>query len=120
MAIQLSHLCIDSHDPGPLARWWAELLGWQVSRDDADEVVVRPTLSGSGGSPPLMFLLVSDDKVVKNRLHLDLMTDDLDVELARVEALGARRVDVGQRDQSWAVLADPQGNEFCLLAPPSL
>ena len=119
MAIEQSHLCIDSHDPGPLARWWAELLGWQVSREDADEVVVAPAGDDSRRRLPLMFVRVPDEKVVKNRLHLDLLADHLGMDLAWAESLGAQRVDIGQGSQRWVVLADPQGNEFCLLAPPS-
>jgi hypothetical protein len=60
---------------------------------------------------------VADNKTVKNRWHLDLNPGDLDAEVARVVALGATRVDVGQGDAAWAVLADPEGDEFCILAP---
>ena len=118
MAIEQSHLCIDSHDPGPLARWWAELLRWQVTRDDEDEVVVAPDRDDSRRELPLLFVRVPDEKVVKNRLHLDLLAGDLPTDLAWAESLGAQRVDIGQGSRGWVVLADPQGNEFCLLAPP--
>jgi hypothetical protein len=70
--------------------------------------------------PGLVFVRVPDGKVVKNRLHLDLAphtSDDRDAEIARLEAMGATRIDVGQaRDASWDVLADPEGNEFCILS----
>ena len=58
---------------------------------------------------------VPEDKAVKNRLHLDLRPLDQAAEVARLEGLGARRIDIGQRDTSWVVMADPDGNEFCVL-----
>ena len=65
--------------------------------------------------PGLVFVRVPEAKSVKNRLHIDLNPDDQDAEVARLETLGARRVDVGQQDAPWVVLADPEGNEFCVL-----
>ena len=65
--------------------------------------------------PGLLFALVPEDKSAKNRLHLDLRPDDRDGEVARLISLGAERVDVGQGEPSWIVLADPEGNEFCVL-----
>ena len=82
-----------------------------------DEVVLEPP-EGSpedGVSPDLLFLKVPESKTVKNRLHIDLRPVDQDVEVARLEGLGATRVDIGQGDQTWVVLADPDGNEFCVL-----
>ena len=109
---------IDSVDPGPLARWWAELLGWRVTFEDTDEVVLEPP-EGSpedGISPDILFLRVPETKQIKNRIHIDLRPDDQAQEIARAEALGARRVDVGQPESvTWAVMADPEGNEFCIL-----
>jgi hypothetical protein len=60
---------------------------------------------------------LSEGKAVKNRLHIDLVPDDQAAEVARLEALGARPADVGQGDATWVVLADPEGNEFCVLSP---
>ena len=109
---------IDSVDPVPLAAWWADLLGWRITFEDADEVVLEPP-EGSpedGVSPDLLFLRVRESKAVKNRLHVDLRPDDQAAEVARAEALGASRVDVGQSAAvSWVVMADPEGNEFCIL-----
>jgi predicted enzyme related to lactoylglutathione lyase len=109
---------IDSADPRALARWWADLLGWRITFDQPDEVVIEPP-EGSpedGVSPDILFAKVPEAKQVKNRLHIDLRPEDQALEVARAEALGARRVDVGQTDVvSWVVMADPEGNEFCIL-----
>jgi hypothetical protein len=61
---------------------------------------------------------VPEGKTVKNRVHLDLLSDDAVADTARAESLGAQRVDIGQGEQDWVVLADPQGNEFCIISPP--
>jgi predicted enzyme related to lactoylglutathione lyase len=71
--------------------------------------------------PGLVFVPVSEGKSVKNRLHIDLAPDDRDAEVERIIGLGATRADVGQgEDVSWVVLADPEGNEFCVLSTRSL
>lgn len=117
MSLRWQCIGIDSPDPGRLARWWAELLGWEITYEDDEEVVLEP-LPGSperGVVPDIAFYEVDDPKTVKNRLHLDLRPDDRDAEVARAEALGATRIDIGQGDQTWVVLADPEGNEFCIL-----
>ena len=109
---------IDSVDPVPLARWWADLLGWRITFEEPDEVVLEPP-EGSpedGVSPDILFARVPERKQGKNRLPIDLRPDDQALEIARAEALGARRVDVGQSDAvTWVVMADPEGNEFCIL-----
>ena len=117
MTLRVDSVCIDSTDPGPLAQWWAELLGWQVDVESDDEIAVVPPgdRPAPGAVPELLFLRVPEAKSVKNRLHIDLRPDDLDAEVARAEALGARRIDIGQGEQTWVVFADPQGNEFCIL-----
>ncbi|HUY50672.1 MAG TPA: VOC family protein [Streptosporangiaceae bacterium] len=115
MPSRFYHLCIDSHDPRALARFWSAALDQPVLLEADDEVVVGADLQAY---PGLCFLPVPEGKTVKNRLHIDLAPDDQDAEVARLEALGARRVDVGQGpDVSWVVLADPEGNEFCVLRP---
>lgn len=114
MTLTLSQICVDAHDPAALGAWWAEVLGWAHHVDADGDSVVAPA---SGQGPELLFLGVPDDKIVKNRLHLDFTPEDQQAEVQRVLALGARRVDVGQGEQSWVVLADPEGNEFCILAP---
>ena len=120
MPLRWQATCIDASDPPALARWWAELLGWRLTfeDDDGDEVALEPPEGSAedGVSPDLLFLRVPEGKAVKNRLHIDLRPEDRDAEVARAEALGARRVDVGQGDdKTWVVLADPEGNEFCIL-----
>jgi hypothetical protein len=118
VTINIQCVCIDARDPGAQARWWAEALGWRITHEEPDEYVLEPPVGSpqDGVAPDLLFLRVPEDKATKNRLHLDLRPDDQAAELARLEALGARRVDVGQSaDVSWVVLADPEGNELCLL-----
>ncbi|MGH8972670.1 MAG: VOC family protein [Acidimicrobiia bacterium] len=113
MALTVGMVAIDCRNPGPLADFWCEVLGYRVLSAEADGVLIgSPDGSGWG----IDFLVVPDGKVVKNRLHLDLRPDDQEAEVKRVLALGATRVDVGQGDDvSWVVLADPEGNEFCIL-----
>jgi catechol 2,3-dioxygenase-like lactoylglutathione lyase family enzyme len=101
--IRIQCLCIDSAHPSKSADFWEAALGWRRTYDTDSEVVLEPP-EGSledGVAPDLLFLKVAEPKTVKNRL----------------EGLGARRVDVGQGDASWVVLADPDGNEFCVLKP---
>lgn len=112
MTLHIDCVTIDAHDPRALGEWWAEALGYTVDEKDSDDDEV----SIKGDGPELLFLRVPDDKTVKNRIHLDLRPDDRDAEVARLEALGAARVDIGQSgDESWVVLADPEGNELCVL-----
>lgn len=118
MALRWQCICVDSHDPSRIATFWEAALGWRRTFEAPDEVVLEPPAGspGDGVSPDLLFLLVPEDKVVKNRLHIDLRPDDdRDAEVARLEALGATRVDIGQGEQTWVVMADPDGNEFCVL-----
>ena len=119
MDIRIQCLCIDSAHPSRSADFWEAALGWRRTHDTDSEVVLEPP-EGSpedGVAPDLLFLKVPEPKAGKNRLHLDLRPKDQAAEVARLEALGARRVDVGQRDVSWVVLADPDGNEFDVLKP---
>ncbi len=117
MSLEWEQTVVDAHDPVALGRWWAQVLGWIVFNDDPDEFEIRAT---PDRLPGLLFARGSDPKVVKDRLHLDFRPDDRDAEVARLLELGATHVDIGQGDQSWVVLADPEGNEFCVLssAPP--
>ncbi|WP_034647999.1 VOC family protein [Cellulomonas sp. HZM] len=116
MGLVISQLTIDASDPVALARWWADALGWQLDPDsDDEEVSISPAGELVGG---WLFIRVPDAKQVKNRLHVDLRPSDgsdQDTELVRLLELGATRVDIGQGDVPWHVLADPEGNEFCLL-----
>jgi len=118
MALRIQSVCIDTVDPSPLVAFWLAVLNWRITYQEADEVVLEPP-SGSpedGVAPDLLFLRVPETKSVKNRLHIDLRPEDQAAEVARLEALGATRVDIGQGpDVSWVVMADPEGNEFCVL-----
>ena len=111
-------MCVDSTDPSATAAFWQEALGWRRTHDTPDEIVLEPP-EGSpedGVSPDILVLRVPEAKAVKNRLHIDLRPDDQAAEVARLEALGARRVSVGQpEDATFVVMADPEGNEFCVL-----
>lgn len=118
MSLAWQCLCVDASDPQALATFWEHALGWRRTRDTADETVLEPPAGSpqDGVSPDLLFLRVPDARSGKNRLHLDLRPDDQAAEVARLEALGARRTSVGQGDDvGWVVMADPEGNEFCVL-----
>jgi phospholipase/lecithinase/hemolysin len=118
--LTLDSLCFDAVDPSALAVFWAAALGWQRTYDTADEVVLEPADDAPGASfGPLLFLRVPEAKAGKNRLHLDLRPADQAAEVSRLESLGARRTSVGQApDVTWTVMADPDGNEFCVLRAP--
>lgn len=108
-------LTIDVRDPSASARWWTETLGWDVASEEPDGVEVRPP-DGNGAS--LFFVLSTEAKVGKNRLHLDLYADDQAEAVRRLVDRGAKEVDLGHsRHAGWVVLTDPDGNEFCLLEP---
>jgi catechol 2,3-dioxygenase-like lactoylglutathione lyase family enzyme len=117
MDIRIQCLCIDSRDPARIASFWEAALGWRRTFEEENEVVLEPPAGSreDGVVPDLLFLKVPEDKVAKNRLHLDLRPVDQAAEVARLEALGARRVGIGQGDVSWVVMADPDGNEFDVL-----
>ena len=116
MPLRLHHIVIDAHDLPSLAQFWADALGWTVLSAREREVVIGANADAPVG---LCFMPAGGTrKIAKNRVHVDLTTtaDDRDSEIERLIGLGARRVDVGQTDQdSWDVLADPEGNEFCVV-----
>lgn len=117
MPVRLHHIVIDTHDLPGLARFWTQALGWKVLSEHEREIVI-----GTDDNAPvgICFMPVTDPKTVKNRVHLDLTASaqDRDREIDRLLALGARRVDIGQTgEESWTVLADPEGNEFCVIRP---
>ncbi|MGH3341437.1 MAG: VOC family protein [Carbonactinosporaceae bacterium] len=118
MSLRIQCLAIDAHDPAASASFWGAALGWRRTHDGPDEVVLEPPAGSpeDGVTADLLFLRVPEGKAGKNRLHLDLRPDDQAAEVERLLELGARRVSVGQsEDVSWVVLADPDGNEFCVL-----
>ncbi|TDE99069.1 VOC family protein [Occultella glacieicola] len=135
MAVRWHSVVVDCFDPASLSRWWAEVLDWTIVHESEDEVFLVPhALDRSPtmphhpvAGPGLLFGRSTDEKTVKNRLHLDLAPGmapgivsgmapgSRDAEVERLIGLGATRVDIGQKDVPWVVLADPEGNEFCVL-----
>jgi glyoxalase superfamily protein len=119
---RLVELAVDAADPARLARFWAAALGWQVVVEEPDEAEIEPP-GYDHPDPvalPLVFVKVPDGKRVKNRMHLDVAPyrdEDQAAAVAALREAGAVPVDVGQRDVSWVVLADPEGSEFCVLSP---
>ena len=125
MTSKFTELAIDCTDPVSLARFWCAVLGYEVLEEDGDLVMIGSPLvpegrARSGPVPPsLTFVRVPEGKTGKNRLHIDVNPADQEQgeEVRRLLGLGARPADVGQGDDvSWVVLADPEGNEFCVLA----
>jgi len=119
MACRISELVLKCHDPEVLARFWCEVLGFVELDREAEGCIEIGPREGFGGPQPTIFLIRNDDQQNQHaRLHIDVNpTDrDQDAELERLLAAGARLVDIGQpAEASWHVLADPEGNEFCLL-----
>jgi predicted enzyme related to lactoylglutathione lyase len=117
MPVRLHHIVIDARDLPLLARFWAQALGWQILSEREHEIVI-----GADDNAPvgICFMPVTDSKTVKNRVHLDITTgaSDRDAEIERLLGLGAHPVEIGQTGaESWTVLADPEGNEFCVVRP---
>jgi catechol 2,3-dioxygenase-like lactoylglutathione lyase family enzyme len=122
MPTRLVHLAADANDPAALARFWAGLLGWSIADETAEEVDVWPPgyAYPDPVAVPLVFVPVPEPKTGKNRVHLDLATASAahQAELvSRAQDLGGRPADVGQGAVPWVVMADPEGNEFCVLEP---
>ena len=113
MPINWFSTVVDCHDPEALAAFWCQVLGYQVVFRNEREVDIAP---GPASFPGLAFLRADNRKTVKNRLHIDLNPADQQAEVQRLLALGATRIDIGQGDPEWVVMADPEGNEFCVLA----
>jgi hypothetical protein len=129
MALRWYTVVVDCLDVRKQAAWWAEALDWQMVHESDEECVIIPSWVDEKVmrdtpweriGPGMVFVSVPEGKSVKNRLHIDLAphtSQDRDAEIARLERLGARRVDVGQSSEvPWTVLADPEGNEFCVLS----
>lgn len=117
MTLRIDTITVDCHDERQQARFWADALGWEIVFDSDGDLFITPPSDPSATGPgafPILFQRVPEPKAGKNRHHFDLAPDDQDVEVARLELLGATRVDIGQQDVSWIVMADPEGNEFCV------
>ncbi len=118
MGLRISEICINCIDPDTMARFWCAAIGYhETERDDTGVAI-----AGAPNAPTILFITVDDigSRVGTNRLHIDLspVDGDQDVEVARLESLGARRIDIGQGSPTWVVMADPEGNEFCVLRRP--
>lgn len=116
MTSQIAAIAIDALETRLVAEFWCAVLGWRILEEDEEGISIGPS---GGAGPTIDVFRVPERKTVKNRVHLDLRADGTSTadELERLEGLGARRVHVGQGPEaSWTVLADPEGNEFCLLA----
>ncbi|MEU8614552.1 VOC family protein [Actinoplanes sp. NPDC048791] len=113
----IASVVVDCADPRAMARFWGSAMDWTVHEVTDHKAVLR---SAAGVGPYLLFLRTPDKKTGWNRVHLDVRPypgDDLDAEAARLRGLGATAVDLAGGDVPWVVLADPEGNEFCLLTP---
>ncbi len=122
MPTRAVHVVADANDPPRLAAFWAAALGWELAHDEPDEQVIWPAGFSYPGTTalPLIFVPVPEPKSGKNRVHLDLATSSPGHQADLVSTLlglGAVRADIGQGDVPWEVLADPEGNEFCVLEP---
>ena len=118
MSSLLVNVVVDAEDPGRLAHWWAQALSWRTGYVDDHEVDLEPPAGEPG--LPLVFVPVDDPRTTPNRIHLDLDSSspaDQRETVGFLLDLGAREVDLGQGDVPWVVLADPEGNEFCVLDP---
>ncbi|MFD5012004.1 VOC family protein [Streptomyces chartreusis] len=113
----IAAVVVDCADPRAMARFWGEAMDWVLHEVTDDQAVLR---SAKSVGPYLEFIRTPDVKTVPDRVHLDLLPypgDDKAAEVARLRALGATDLDLGQGDASWACLNDPEGHEFCVLAP---
>jgi len=116
---RFTELIVDAASPARLAEFWMAVLGWEpTGRYEGAVEIADPARTAGQHGPSLTFVPVPDEKRGKNRLHIDVnpVGCDQEQEVQRLLALGAQRVDVGQGEgKSWVVLADPEGNEFCVL-----
>ncbi|MEU0337038.1 VOC family protein [Streptomyces sp. NPDC006193] len=114
----IAAVVVDCADPRAMARFWGEAVDWTLHEVSDDHAVLR---SAEGAGPWLEFLRTPGAKTAPDRVHLDLLPrpgDDQESEAARLRALGATDLDLGQGDVPWTCLSDPEGHEFCVLAPP--
>jgi predicted enzyme related to lactoylglutathione lyase len=113
-------LVLDCTDPDSLQPFWTEALDYRAARSpDPDRYAVMVPREGVG--PPMLLQRVPEPKSGKNRMHVDLHTDDLEAETQRLIALGATRTSddvITDYGLKWLTLADPQGNEFCVVQDP--
>jgi hypothetical protein len=134
--VRIDAVVFDCHDAAPLARFWAGALGWRVAAYDQAEldrladkgihdpeddpsVMVEPPEDEMPGLPVLFFTEVPESKAGKNRVHLDVVAQEsVDEDVIRLEAIGATLRNWTEEEGTvWAVMLDPEGNEFCLMPP---
>jgi hypothetical protein len=118
MSCRLSELVLNCDDPEALSRFWCAVLDYVELGKDEDGIEIGPASGFGGATPTIILSRVPDAKAQPLRLHLDVnpVDRDQDAELERLLALGARPAEIGQTgEESWHVLQDPEGNEFCLL-----
>lgn len=119
--LKIQCITIDCHNPTALAQFWAEALGWKIGEEATEnEAYIESKLGPTNidGYPDLLFIKTPDKKSVKNRMHIDLRPEHQMQEIERLEKIGATRIEIGQSSDlntTWVVMADPEGNEFCLL-----
>ena len=109
--LRWQNITVDCRDAQRVAEFWSNALQLELHGPENGEWWLEP----GGDSPDILFLEVPEEKTVKNRLHMDLRPDDQAAEVQRLKQLGAREVDIGQGSVRWVVMADPEGNEFCVL-----
>ena len=118
--LKIGYITIDSKDTIAISKFWEAVLGWQVTfADETGAMLENPNKMADGEKfPPILFYKNPDQKTVKNRMHFDLQPDDQAAEVLRIEGLGGKRIEIGQSADpatTWVVMADPEGNEFCVL-----
>ena len=119
--LKIQCITIDCHNPKALSEFWAQALNWKFDENPTEnEAYIEKNLelNNSDGYPDLLFIKVPDQKSSKNRVHLDLRPTNQLEEVERLEKIGATRIEIGQSSYSettWIVMADPEGNEFCIL-----
>jgi predicted enzyme related to lactoylglutathione lyase len=121
MTLQFGEVVIDCSDHGAVVDFWAAALGYERHAVNEQYVAITRGSADDAGAPAILFQLVPEPKSGKNRVHLDFRTDDMAAEVARLTALGATRIAERTLGESlrWTVMADPEGNEFCVAADGS-
>ncbi len=122
--LKIQEIVIDCHNPRALAQFWAQALDWKIGEEATENVAyIQKNLASTNtdGYPIILFYKTPDKKSVKNRMHLDLRPENQMEEVERLEKIGAVRIEIGQSSDpstTWIVMADPEGNEFCVLKAP--
>jgi hypothetical protein len=113
MSLSLANIAFDCAEPQRVAAFWSEALGRPL--DDGGSEYFVSIGRGESSRESWFFTQVPEGKIAKNRVHLDLQSDDRDKEVTRLESLGATKVaDHDEWGHRWTVLQDPEGNEFCV------